>query len=323
MSKEKEFKELDEDNQNFALGQPMAGDRLVGLETWKVPRMTENDALILNNAFNHNFEPQEYIVDEEPVPPTLEEIEAIRREAYQEGFKEGQQEGFNKGLQEGTQAGQEQGREEGLKTGLEQGIAEGLVKADAFLSQFEQLMHQIKEPLHNINAETENQLLQLVSLLSKSVIMNELKAHPEHILSAIRLGIEALPANHHKIKLYLNPEDIELVERLYDAHEREERQWLLESDTSLTRGELRIETDYSHIDLTLEKRIQKVFEDLENLKDAPVGDYHAHEDEDITSEPDPEQVLPEALAESVDDEAAPQDVEQALATSDETEPSQE
>lgn len=261
-----EQKEFDEDEKKFRMGNPVSSEKLDDVNLWDVPRMTENEALIFKNAFNHTFEITEAEEVTESAPPTLEEIEAIRKEAYREGYNEGRHLGHQEGHEEGKATGLEEGKAEGLSLGQEQGLSQGLAQATSHIEQFAHLLQQLNEPLNNINEDTEQQLLQLISLLAKRVIMHELKTHPEHIVSAIKLGIDALPAKRQKITLRLHPEDVKLVEQLIDPLKRKEMRCVLEVDKLLNRGELKIDTDYSHIDLTLEKRMQKVFEELDAMK---------------------------------------------------------
>src|SRR5690606_5800997 len=54
-------------------------------------------------------------------PPTAEEIEVIRQQA----FDEGKQEGYAAGFEEGRQAGLVAGTEQGIEQGFEQGLKDG------------------------------------------------------------------------------------------------------------------------------------------------------------------------------------------------------
>ena len=75
------------------------------------------------------------------------------------------------------------------------------------------------------------------------------------------------------------------------------------------------------VDLTLEKRIQTVFEDLESLKAAPIQAYHAEEDEKIESEQEHQEEINQE--EINQEEINQEEVEAAPPITHETESSQE
>ena len=286
---------VDEYEKEFLLGHPVSQDKLTA-EHWDVPQMHEHDDLILKNAYNHKFEEGDAVeveqaAEEEALAlPTLEEVEAIRQEAYQEGYKQGFDQGQEKGYQEGIETGQVEGRSTGQAQGLEEGRKKGLTEAGEMLEQFQSLTYQLHQPLENMNQETEMQLLELVSLLAKGVIMHELKTSPEQIAHVIKLGIEALPAQNQAMKIRLHHDDAALVSSLFDEYQRQEMHWELEVDSQLQRGEVKIDTEYSHVDLTLEKRIQKVFSELDQLKGSPTSSalVSASADDSVSN---PHQVL--------------------------------
>ncbi|WP_281213327.1 flagellar assembly protein FliH [Shewanella insulae] len=201
-------------------------------------------------------------VDEPVLPPTLEEIESIRAEAEAEGFAQGQEAGLAKGLEEGRLKGLEQGHEEGFRQGEAQGMEAGLAEAKQTISQFEALMQQLSMPLSLLDTEIEQALVQLSMTLAKAVIGHELKTHPEHILAALRQGVDALPLKEQGAHLRLHPEDLAIVERLYESAQLTKNHWELEADPTLSRGECIVSNSRSRVDMSLEHRIKAVFDKL-------------------------------------------------------------
>lgn len=204
--------------------------------------------------------------DKPVAPPTMAEIESIRADAEQEGFAEGKAAGLKEGLEQGRLQGLEQGHAEGLAQGLEQGKAEGLQQAQTLLSQFEQLLTQFQHPLALLDLQIEQSLLTLAENLSRSVIGHELKTHPEHILAALRQGIDALPIKEQKVTIRLHPEDVELVQSLYGAEQLQRNQWQIEKDPGLSRGDCVVACQRSQVDMRLETRLQKVFSETLNRR---------------------------------------------------------
>ena len=230
---------------------------------WQLPDVTPSVDEPKENMFGR-IAPQKAAkpVDEPVMPPTLEEIESIRAEAEAEGFAQGQAAGMAKGLEEGRLQGLEQGHEEGYRQGEAQGMEAGLTEAKQTIAQFEALMQQLSMPLSLLDTEIEQALVQLSMTLAKAVIGHELKTHPEHILAALRQGVDALPLKEEGAHLRLHPDDLAIVERLYESAQLTRNRWELEADPTLSRGECIVSNSRSRVDMGLEHRIKAVFDKL-------------------------------------------------------------
>lgn len=82
-------------------------------------------------------------VEEEQTPLTLEEIEAIRQSAYEDGFQEGKEAGFVAGLEEGRQKGEQEGFDTGLEKGREEGLALGRSWIEDKTQQWQHLIDKV------------------------------------------------------------------------------------------------------------------------------------------------------------------------------------
>lgn len=230
---------------------------------WQLPDVTVVEESPTENLFGRTAAKREITeVEHQVLPPTLAEIEAIRAEAEAEGFEQGQQQGYQEGLEKGRLTGLEQGHEEGYNQGKEQGCQQGLLDAQQSVKQFESLMQQLVAPLALVDIEIEQSLLNLSMTLAKAVIGHELKTHPEHILAALRQGVDALPLKEQGIHIRLHPDDLQIVEQLYDAQQLQRNRWEMESDPSLNPGECIVNNTRSTVDMGLETRIKAVFENL-------------------------------------------------------------
>ncbi|MCL1057838.1 flagellar assembly protein FliH [Shewanella gelidimarina] len=233
---------------------------------WDLPDITEEiDSSSLNMFGRHGLHVD---VDDETeieaiLPPTLTEIEDIRAHAEQEGFVQGQENGHAEGLEKGRLEGLEQGHTEGFEQGKEQGYEAGLQASAEILQRFEALLTQFEQPLSILDTEIEKELLSTSMSLAKAVIGHELKTHPEHILSALRQGVDSLPIKEQKVNIRLSPDDESLVTDLYTAAQLERNRWDIEADPSLSAGDCIIHSVRSHIDMTVDTRIQHVFFELE------------------------------------------------------------
>lgn len=176
---------------------------------------------------------------EEVQPLTLEELEGIRQEAYNEGFATGEREGFHS-----TQ----------LKVRQEAEVA-----LNARLESLEQLMGHLLDPIAEQDAQIEKQLVHLVSHIAREVIGRELRTDSSQITHVLREALKLLPMGAENIRIHVNPQDFALAKALRERHEEN---WRLLEDDSLQPGGCWIETAHSRIDATVETRIEKAMKQL-------------------------------------------------------------
>ncbi|HET8808610.1 MAG TPA: flagellar assembly protein FliH [Methylophaga sp.] len=174
-------------------------------------------------------------------PLTVEAIEKLHEETRQEAFKNGYEEGYKSGYDTGIAAGQKQ---------IKQQVA-----------QLQQLIEHLNSPLQALDDQVEQDLLQLVQTLAQQFIQYELQLQPERVLDAMRAALAALPINDRKLKVYLNPQDIELVKSgLSLDHDDGRWQWL--EDPLLTRGGVRLETADTTVNASVEARLARLIEKM-------------------------------------------------------------
>jgi flagellar assembly protein FliH len=230
---------------------------------WQLPDVTQAGTERPDNLFGHKgratYGPD---VKESVAPPTMAEIEAIRAEAEAEGLEEGRQQGYREGLEQGKLEGLAQGHQSGLEQGKQQGYEEGLADAKNLVARFESLMLQFDKPLTLLDTEIELALLELSMTLAKAVVGNELKSHPEHILAALRHGIDALPVKEQAVTIRVNPKDAELIQQVYSCAQLEKHQWRLDEDPLLAQGDCILSSQRSEVDLRLGARLEAIFAEL-------------------------------------------------------------
>ncbi|WP_445673943.1 flagellar assembly protein FliH [Pseudomonas ceruminis] len=212
---------------------------LEGVDVWALPSFD------LEPAPEPEPEPEviedevEEVPLEEVQPLTLEDLEAIRQEAYNEGFATGEREGFHS-----TQLKVRQEAEEAL---------------NAKLASLEQLMEHLLEPIAEQDTQIEKALVHLVSHMARQVIGRELRSDSSQITQVLREALKLLPMGAENIRIHLNPQDFELAKALRERHEES---WKLLEDDALLPGGCRIETAHSRIDASMETRIEKAVAQL-------------------------------------------------------------
>jgi flagellar assembly protein FliH len=224
---------------------------------------------------------------EEVQPLTLEEVESIRQEAYNEGFAIGEKEGFHSTT---------------IKVRQEADVA-----LTAKLRALESLMLNLFEPIAEQDTQIEKSLVGLVQHITRQVIQRELAIDSSQIEHVMREALKLLPLGVGNVRLYINPQDFELVKALRERHEET---WRIVEDESLLPGGCRVETEHSRIDATIETRISQIMAKLfDQLHEQALHPAPADLSLDLPDEPkaaaivDPESAEP--LIPVTDDRDAP------------------
>jgi len=117
-------------------------------------------------------DPQE--LDVEAVKPfTVEELEQIREEAYNEGFATGEKDGFHSGQLKAQQE---------AKTVLAKRTAE-----------LDALMAQLMAPLKQQDEQIEDMLLMLLEQMLRAVLQREMQVDRAQVVNVLRSALKALP----------------------------------------------------------------------------------------------------------------------------------
>ena len=210
------------------------GKHVAGFDVWALPSF---DPFVPEPEPEPEPEPPEMeeVPLEEVQPLTLEELESIRQEAYNEGFAVGEKEGFHSTT---------------LKVRQEAEVA-----LTAKIAGLELLMANLFEPIAEQDTQIEKSLVDLVQHITRQVIQRELAIDSTQIEHVMREALKLLPLGVGNVRLYVNPQDFEQVKALRERHEES---WRIVEDESLLPGGCRVETEHSRIDATIETRVTQV-----------------------------------------------------------------
>jgi flagellar assembly protein FliH len=176
---------------------------------------------------------------EDVKPLTLDELEAIRQEAYNEGFATGEKDGFH--------AGQLKAKQEA-----------DAVLADK-LAGLERLMSQLFEPIAEQDQQLEVAMVNLVSHMARQVIQRELNSDSSQIRQVLREALKLLPMGAGNVRIHLNPQDFEAIKALRERHEES---WRILEDDAMLPGGCRVESEHSRIDASIETRLEQALKQL-------------------------------------------------------------
>ena len=161
--------------------------------------------------------------------PTARSLEALQKEAYEEGFA----------------------------LGRKQGLAQGATEINAKLDAFDRLITVLDKPFATMDDEVVRSLADLAILIARHLIRRELKIDPGEVVAVVRDTMQHLPVANRNPRIRLHPEDIEIVENALAIGD-ESRAWRLQPDPLITRGGCIIETDSSRVDASVESRLAAI-----------------------------------------------------------------
>jgi flagellar assembly protein FliH len=188
--------------------------------------------------------------------PTVEEIEALRQAAFDEGFAAGRSEGLHQGVEE--------------------------VQAQA--QQLRSLIASLARPLEQLDARVEEELVALVTVLVRQLVRREIRTEPGVVVAAIREAVAVLPQSARDITVKVHPEDAALLRDIYaEPADAAGPGWRIVENPAVTRGGCVVLTSTSEVDATVERRLATVFLHVfggDRLSDSPTaGDAPAAADE--------------------------------------------
>jgi flagellar assembly protein FliH len=161
------------------------------------------------------------------------DLDAIERQAWEEGF--------------------EAGRNMGVEAGQQQ-IATLIGEQRQRLDRFTSLCALQSAPLAELDDDVVQQMAVLASAIARQVVRRELNTQPEQIIFVVRETLALLPGTARNVRVFLHPEDAALVTARL-AETQTERAWTLVEDPMLSRGGCRIQSENSSIDARVEARL--------------------------------------------------------------------
>jgi flagellar assembly protein FliH len=173
---------------------------------------------------------------------------------------------------EEIQALQRQATEEAKKTGYAEGLKQGLQEMKAKANQLQSIINFLQSPIEEMDQKVEYQLTELSLCVAKQLLRKECSVDEKHIQALIHESLDYLPIKASNIRVRLNPADIVLLNKA--EINTAEQKWQCVADASVKAGGCLIESDTSHIDASLETRIAQLVEQL-GLKSAASDDNAA------------------------------------------------
>ena len=254
---------------------PIPAEKAGSARPWRLPFWTDEPAYAVEKE-----EPEEQVSDAETTqpepprkisPPTAEELEKIRREAYNDGLEQGLVEGRQQGVQAGREEGIEEGRKQGYDIGLAEGkdagnrigYDEGRARAQEELAAHTERLNRIATVLlqgvGERDAELPQVMVNLLSGLATTVLGHELSVSDQAIQRYVEAVIESLPGGEKALRIFISQDDSELIQQVSEQG----IDWPpLAVDKRLRVGECRVESEHSRVEYSASEHLQHTLESL-------------------------------------------------------------
>lgn len=250
---------------------------------------------------------------------TVEELEKIRQDAFEEGKSQGFAKGHEEGVAKGLQEGQEQGFNQGLTQGQEQGYQEGFAKGqnEGFISgqnqglelgqkivleqaeRFRYLADRLANPLRQVDKEVTDEIAYIISRLVKVITKKEIEHNASFLTESIKHALSLLPNAQKGATITLNPDDLAIVQASLGSEYLAHEHYQLKEDPSLQIGDVIVNNEQSLIEWRIDERIDTLLSDF--LKSVyPSVQSAAHESIEGCPEYD-EKIEPLKVAKDLED----------------------
>ena len=155
----------------------------------------------------------------------------------------------------------EEAREAGFAEGRQAGMAEAKAVTQARLQTLEQLIRHLNEPLAKLDSDVLQSLLELALTISRVVVNRELTLDPSLVMEAITASLAAVPENNERVRILVNPVDLDLIAKARSELGISDDTVLL-ADPSIDKGGALVESGSTVIDAQLETRLNTVFDSI-------------------------------------------------------------
>ena len=217
-----------------------------------------------------------------PDPVSLEELEAIRNtarnEGYSEGLNQGHAEGYAKGVEqgkydgfnqgkkdgaaEGYQDGFRQGRDEGFAKGQEAGLAAGSDMVTTQADRFRHLADMLANPIREIDETVTDEIVYIISRLARVILKRELKGDVDYLKRCIEPCYTLLPEAKHGAEIRLSENDYALMVAAIGRDYMNSQGWDMQPDESMQDGDITVNTKISSVQWRIDDRIDALISEF-------------------------------------------------------------
>lgn len=251
--------------------QPIPAEDTDEIRPWRLPFWTEPPAWLVEKEQKKAQEAAAAAAKNETVDdidfPTAEELENIRRDAYNagleqglvEGRQQGRKDGFAEGHDEGYKAafeqGQKDGREQGFRTGEEEGKRKAQADINAVVRRLEKIIATLQSTIAQRDQQLPDVLASLVGIMCERVLMAEFSDGALNIHQYVRRALDELPAGEDNYRVFVGPDD---ARHLRNSLEITGEEMHFSVDESLPAGACRVESEHSLVEYSAREHLEQL-----------------------------------------------------------------
>ena len=150
--------------------------------------------------------------------------------------------------------------DEGFSKGYSEGLSSAEKKINDKISLLTNLINILNDPLIQVSDNVLDYIKQMSLVIAGQIVRRELSIDPNNIISTIQKSIELLNDVSGIITLYINPEDVHIIEDIMSIKGSTNIKIL--DDPTITRGGCRVITEVSTIDATIEKQLRNIASEM-------------------------------------------------------------
>ena len=169
----------------------------------------------------------------------LAELERVTRE---EGYTSGRAEGYEKGFAEGETRARE--------LGVEQTVQQR--------QQLASLIDSVTLEVTRQQSSLREIITDLVIKICTALCQRELQ-YASNVDTIVVQALQALPIGEQHVQIYLNPNDLTLLESLRETKPGLlKSEWKLVAEPAMQQGGCRVQSDHSEVDASFQRRLQDI-----------------------------------------------------------------
>lgn len=151
--------------------------------------------------------------------------------------------------------------EDEKKKAFDLGYKEALEKVNAEwndkLTLISNLAESLNDPLRGVDQMIQENTANISIAIAKQIIRRELSVDSGQIVSVVKQAIELMPKDDLQINISINPKDEDKVKKLFLDNDHLSKYNIIQ-DPTISVGGCKAYTDYSMLDLTIDKQIATI-----------------------------------------------------------------
>ena len=151
----------------------------------------------------------------------------------------------------------EKEKQRGFEQGYQEGIAAAQAEWQPRLEYLQELLTALEFPLKELDQEIQQKAVEICIAVAKQIIRRELTTDSGQIVATVKQAIALIPQDGQQVKIHINPYDASHLENMF-AQNGDAEKYHIVQDPTVSAGGCRATTDFSLVDLTVEKQVAMI-----------------------------------------------------------------